>query len=83
MASDSCTCCNLGGEFGALMQVHIQNDGPITLQFETPNIPRSKEASWKLKSYIYEGGREIRPQMILWQNPILLRIIVEPLKCPD
>ena len=32
-----------GGEFGALMQVHIQNDGPITLQFETPNIPGPKE----------------------------------------
>lgn len=33
----------LGGEFGAMMQVHIQNDGPVTLQFETPNIPPAKE----------------------------------------
>ncbi|XP_064404567.1 D-aminoacyl-tRNA deacylase-like [Halichondria panicea] len=32
-----------GGEFGANMQVHIQNDGPVTLQFETPNIPKPKE----------------------------------------
>lgn len=32
-----------GGEFGAVMQVHIQNDGPITLQFETPNLPKAKE----------------------------------------
>ncbi len=32
-----------GGEFGAYMQVHIQNDGPVTLQFETPNIPKPKE----------------------------------------
>ena len=32
-----------GGEFGAMMQVHIQNDGPVTLQFETPNIPPAKE----------------------------------------
>ena len=34
---------SLGGEFGALMQVHIQNDGPVTLQFETPNLPPTKE----------------------------------------
>lgn len=32
-----------GGEFGAVMQVHIQNDGPVTLQFETPFIPPAKE----------------------------------------
>lgn len=32
-----------GGEFGANMQVHIQNDGPVTIQFETPNIPKPKE----------------------------------------
>ena len=32
-----------GGEFGAMLQVHIQNDGPVTLQFETPNIPPGKE----------------------------------------
>ena len=32
-----------GGEFGAIMQVHIQNDGPVTLQFETPNLPPAKE----------------------------------------
>ena len=32
-----------GGEFGAMMQVHIQNDGPVTLQFETPNFPPDKE----------------------------------------
>lgn len=34
---------DLGGEFGAMMQVHIQNDGPVTLQFETPNLPPAKE----------------------------------------
>ncbi len=33
----------LGGAFGANMQVHIQNDGPVTIQFETPNIPKPKE----------------------------------------
>jgi len=25
------------------MQVHIQNDGPVTLQIETPQFPPSKE----------------------------------------
>lgn len=39
----------LGGEFGAMMQVHIQNDGPVTLQFETPNLPPSKEV-WGKKN---------------------------------
>ena len=24
------------GEFGALMQVHIQNDGPVTIPIDTP-----------------------------------------------
>lgn len=38
----------LGGEFGAIMQVHIQNDGPITLQFETPNLPPAKEVYIRL-----------------------------------
>ena len=35
-----------GGEFGAMMQVHIQNDGPVTLQFETPQLPPLKEARY-------------------------------------
>lgn len=24
------------GKFGAMMQVHIQNDGPVTLEIESP-----------------------------------------------
>lgn len=31
------------GEFGAMMQVHIQNDGPVTLAIETPQLPPQKE----------------------------------------
>lgn len=27
----------LDGKFGAMMQVHIQNDGPVTLEIESPN----------------------------------------------
>ena len=41
-----------GGEFGAIMQVHIQNDGPITLQFETPNLPPAKVVKvWLYSSF--------------------------------
>lgn len=32
-----------GGEFGAYMQVHIQNDGPVTLLLESPQFPPAKE----------------------------------------
>ena len=42
-----------GGEFGAMMQVHIQNDGPVTLQFETPNLPPAKEVWKKIHSIVY------------------------------
>lgn len=31
------------GVFGAMMQVHIQNDGPVTIPLEAPdNLPVSK-----------------------------------------
>ena len=33
------------GEFGAYMQVHIQNDGPVTLELES--LPPSLEAKTK------------------------------------
>ena len=38
-----------GGEFGAYMQVHIQNDGPVTLHIEPPQFPPAKE----VRSYNY------------------------------
>lgn len=50
----------LGGEFGAVMQVHIQNDGPITLQFETPNIPKPKEVCFEGSGHI--GLSTVFPQ---------------------
>jgi D-tyrosyl-tRNA(Tyr) deacylase len=31
------------GKFGAYMQVHIQNDGPVTLHIESPSFPPPKE----------------------------------------
>ena len=37
-----CVIC-IGGEFGAYMQVHIQNDGPVTLHIESPKFPPPKE----------------------------------------
>ena len=38
-------CLASGGRFGAMMQVHIQNDGPVTIQLETPNLPPPKEVT--------------------------------------
>ncbi|XP_062711690.1 D-aminoacyl-tRNA deacylase [Aedes albopictus] len=35
------------GKFGAMMQVHIQNDGPVTLEIESP--PQSQQELDKLK----------------------------------
>ena len=32
-----------GGQFQAYMQVHIQNDGPVTLDIDSPSIPPPKE----------------------------------------
>lgn len=26
------------GQFGAMMQVHIQNDGPVTVEIESPRV---------------------------------------------
>lgn len=31
--------CVVDGQFGAYMQVHIQNDGPVTIQLESPTGP--------------------------------------------
>lgn len=38
-----CVCCSADGEFGAFMQVHIQNDGPVTLLLESPQLPPPKQ----------------------------------------
>ncbi|XP_055644402.1 D-aminoacyl-tRNA deacylase [Toxorhynchites rutilus septentrionalis] len=35
------------GKFGAMMQVHIQNDGPVTIEIESP--PQSQQELDKLK----------------------------------
>ncbi|XP_058450152.1 D-aminoacyl-tRNA deacylase [Malaya genurostris] len=35
------------GKFGALMQVHIENDGPVTIEIESP--PQSQQELEKLK----------------------------------
>lgn len=39
------------GIFGAYMQVHIQNDGPVTIPIESPdNLPDPKVRKWQLKN---------------------------------
>ena len=34
---------HIGCEFGAYMQVLIQNDGPVTIDLETPHLPPPKQ----------------------------------------
>ena len=42
-------CCS-GGEFGAMMKVSIENDGPVTLEIESPQLPPPKEVSFSVLS---------------------------------
>lgn len=35
--------CMIDGKFGAYMQVHIENDGPVTLELESPQQKVSEE----------------------------------------
>ena len=40
-----CTKCGFvftDGQFGAMMQVHIQNDGPVTITFESPKVTHTE-----------------------------------------
>ena len=39
-----------GGEFGAMMKVSIENDGPVTLEIESPQLPPPKEVSFFVPS---------------------------------
>ena len=47
-------CVSVGGEFGAYMQVHIQNDGPVTLHIESPQFAPAKEVTNYSQSHAYE-----------------------------
>lgn len=38
------------GQFGAYMQVHIQNDGPVTIQLESPTGPTDPKLVSSFKS---------------------------------
>lgn len=38
------------GEFGAMMQVHIQNDGPVTIEIESPVPITAAHATPKAKT---------------------------------
>ncbi|CAB1344617.1 unnamed protein product [Coregonus sp. 'balchen'] len=57
------------GQFGAKMQVHIQNDGPVTIELVSPSAPmdpkqlakQEKQQQWKEKTRSkgpLESGRE-------------------------
>ncbi|XP_036334171.1 D-aminoacyl-tRNA deacylase isoform X1 [Rhagoletis pomonella] len=49
------------GKFGAYMQVHIQNDGPVTIELESPieNAKANKQLQTKLKSSAAENNTEV------------------------
>lgn len=49
-----------GGEFGAHMQVHIQNDGPVTLHIETPQFPPAKERKQPIAGK--KGGKKLETE---------------------
>ena len=40
------------GQFGAMMQVNIQNDGPVTLELESPTLKQYLELSDKKKKEV-------------------------------
>ena len=49
-----------GGEFGAYMQVYIQNDGPVTLDIESPQFPPPKEVQVVVTGTLYSLPRSHR-----------------------
>ncbi|GCB67688.1 hypothetical protein scyTo_0010286 [Scyliorhinus torazame] len=42
-------CFISDGKFGAYMQVHIQNDGPVTIELESPTGPSDPKQLTKLE----------------------------------
>ena len=48
--NDNYFICSSGGEFGAMMKVSIENDGPVTLEIESPQLPPPKEVSFSILS---------------------------------
>ncbi|KAL2076285.1 hypothetical protein ACEWY4_028117 [Coilia grayii] len=70
------------GEFGAYMQVHIQNDGPVTIQLESPSAPtdpkqlakqekqlQRKEKTRAKAASASESGREKAAAKAAHQDP--------------
>ena len=47
--NDYFNCCS-GGEFGAMMKVTIENEGLVTLEIKSPQLPPSKEVSFSVTS---------------------------------
>lgn len=61
----------LDGEFGALMQVHIQNDGPVTIELTSPSAPTDSRlvclipaVSWFI-SLMSRFSQNCSPQIML------------------
>lgn len=52
----------LGGEFGAYMSVHIENDGPVTLDIESPQFPPPKEVCYILQCMGINGRHRVKSE---------------------
>lgn len=51
------------GVFGAMMVVHIENDGPITIPLESPaNLPEPKVRKWQTSKKTEQPKNENTPQ---------------------
>lgn len=64
-------CCT-GGEFGAYMQVHIQNDGPVTIQLETPAIAPPKQVGQHPLMFVFREACNDGPLPYLLSSPSYL-----------
>lgn len=50
----------LDGQFGAYMQVHIQNDGPVTIELVSPSAPMDpKQVQLLLLMLLISASRKL------------------------
>lgn len=65
----------LDGQFGAYMQVHIQNDGPVTIELVSPSAPMDpKQVQLML---LISASRELYDGVILRSLPLLGYVLLD------
>lgn len=62
----------LDGEFGAMMQVHIQNDGPVTIELASPASTDPRLVCLIL-AVIYITYEEIQSELFTTNHVALFR----------